>query len=95
MAWKPGESGNPKGRPPKGESLTETLETVVDKNEIARKLYELAMEGDIPALKYIYDRIDGRPKETIEQTIKELPAVIEVNLSDNDTAEEDSETVEE
>ena len=89
-----GNSGGP-GRPPKSESLTETLRTVVDKDEIAKKLYELAMEGDIPALKYIYDRIDGRPKETIEQTIKELPSVIEVDLSDTETAEENIETVEE
>lgn len=65
-AWKPGQSGNPKGRPPKGETLTDALKQRVDKHEIAAKLCELAMGGDITALKYIYDRIDGRPIESVD-----------------------------
>lgn len=69
--------------------MTETLRETIDKNEIAAKLYELAMNGDVGALKYIYDRVDGRPKETIEQTIKELPQIIEVDLSEDATTEED------
>lgn len=65
-AWKPGQSGNPKGRPPKGETLTDALKEQVDKKAIAEKLCEMAMEGDIGALKYIYDRIDGRPIESVD-----------------------------
>jgi hypothetical protein len=33
---------------------------------IAEKLIGLAEGGDIAAIKYLMDRIDGRPKETVE-----------------------------
>ena len=46
--------------------MTDILETLVDKKEIGEKLIELAKAGDLPALKYIYDRIDGRPKESVD-----------------------------
>jgi len=61
---------NPNGRPPKGESLTEVLRERLDKEEIADRLIALAMDGDVPALKYIYDRIDGRPKESVSMEHK-------------------------
>jgi hypothetical protein len=62
-----GESGNPDGRPPKEESLTEILKSKIDKDAIAEKLLSIAMEKeDLAALKYIYDRVDGKPKEKHE-----------------------------
>ena len=83
------------GRPPKGEALTDVLREKVDKHAVAEKLIELAMErGDISALKYIYDRIDGRPVETVNQTVLNLPDVVEVDLSETETDREDSATVE-
>jgi len=80
MAYKPGECGNPKGRPKKADAMTDILKgelgtlSLVDdegkavpaKQAIARKLIDLAMNGDTPALKYIYDRIDGKPRESID-----------------------------
>ncbi len=33
---------------------------------LAAKLWDLALSGDITAIKYIYDRIDGKPQEFIE-----------------------------
>ncbi len=61
--WLPGASANPKGRPPKGATLTEALGEHVDKGELAAKLYELALDGNVAALKYVYDRVDGLPKQ--------------------------------
>ena len=93
--FKPGNCANPKGRPKKGETLTDALAAKLDKDMLADKLLELIEEGNFNALKYAYDRIDGRPKETIEQTIKSMPDVIEVDLSEDNTTAEDQEPLEE
>jgi len=38
---------------------------------LAEKLISKAIdEGDVAAIKYIYDRLDGRPKETVELSAK-------------------------
>jgi hypothetical protein len=69
-----GQSGNPAGRPKKGTCLTDILEKKLTQKKdgikqrelIADKLIELAIAGDIPAIKYLFDRIDGKPRETVE-----------------------------
>jgi hypothetical protein len=66
---------NRNGRPKKKTALTDILNYKLDQKTddgklhrevIADKLIELAEAGDIPALRYLIDRIDGRPKETVE-----------------------------
>jgi hypothetical protein len=74
--WKPGQSGNPKGRPPKLLSITnlikERLEKIDEKTGktyaqlIAEKLVELALDGDHEAHKEILNRIDGKVVEKHE-----------------------------
>lgn len=75
--FKPGESGNPKGRPPKEWTMSamykqaaeEASETGEPKYKIvARKLLELAEKGDMQAIKELGNRIDGMPKQSVELT---------------------------
>lgn len=77
--WKPGESGNPAGRPKKGEALTDKLREKVNADELTEWLLKEAKTGDIAAIKYVFDRIEGKPRETIHQTIENLPDVVEID----------------
>jgi hypothetical protein len=67
---------NRRGRPRKGQGLTDILSIRLDgKDEtgilkrqvIVDRLIKAAMDGDVAALRYIFDRIDGKPTERIEQ----------------------------
>lgn len=87
----PGHSGNPSGRPPKESALTDILKAKIDKDELAELLIGRARGGDLAALKYIYDRVDGRPKETIDATISELPKYVGFRVPDDADEPEDSE----
>jgi hypothetical protein len=75
---KPFEKGdariNRRGRPKKGQALTDILNFQLDqktgdgkflRETIAEKLIDLALSGDVPALKYLVDRVDGKPRETL------------------------------
>ena len=68
IEWKPGQSGNPAGRP--RNSLTTLLERYLEadnaseKQQLVEELVKLAKtnqgRGQIPALKEIFERIDGK-----------------------------------
>lgn len=78
--WKPGQSGNPAGRPPKGYSITEIMKEIVaskvmgedGKTEIeVRKalgsvILEKALKGDMNAIKLIWEYMDGKATQKIE-----------------------------
>jgi hypothetical protein len=74
---------NRKGRPKKGECMTDILNLKLDQKNtsgkllreaVAEKLIALAEGGDIAAIKYIMDRVDGKPRETIALTDNAIDA---------------------
>lgn len=77
---------NRDGRPKKGESLTDILEDygsktgniLANKEELAVTLWDLAIKHrDIQAIKFIYDRIDGKP---LQQIAAKIEADMNVNI---------------
>jgi hypothetical protein len=60
--FRPGRSGNPSGKRKGSVSLASALArslTSKDADAICRKLISLAKQGDVPALKLLFDRLDG------------------------------------
>jgi hypothetical protein len=96
MAWKPGESGNPKGRPKKGETFTDIIEQelktarrhrgkdVSRKRLLVRKMIDRGIDGDTVSGKYIMDRMDGRPvqKHEVKGDLVGLPNKIQIEIVD-------------
>lgn len=65
--WKPGESGNPKGKPPGSGQLQKLRAALADDvPEILRKLGEAAKGGDVQAARLILERVLP-PVKAIEQ----------------------------
>lgn len=73
-----GKSGNPKGRP-KGKSLTTQLREALKQKEsttdtpfdvlLVRRLMKKAIdEGDMKAIQMVWDRLEGKPKQTHEHS---------------------------
>ena len=71
------EKGDPRinraGRPKKGQTLTDLLEAKLDKEDFVQKVINLLNshldKGETPPdalIKYIFDRIDGKPTEKVE-----------------------------
>jgi len=69
--WKPGQSGNPGGRPKK-KLIDEALEELLATNDsalaflIASKLVARAKRGDIRAIQLVMERVQGKPKAKME-----------------------------
>ena len=71
--WKPGQSGNPGGRPRFAffrDALRAELGRVVDggvtvAEKIARKLGQRAMRGDVQAAKFLAERTEGTPSQVL------------------------------
>jgi len=88
-SYKPGESGNPNGRPPKGYSITETFREMFQadpkkKQELADAIYQKAKTGDPTALKLVWNYMDGMPQQKFDHTTngKDLPTPLLAGVAD-------------
>lgn len=67
--WKPGHSGNPRGRPesPSSKVLRKALEArlEIDAEAIVGKLVELAKEGVVSAARIIFEFAMAKPSQSI------------------------------
>jgi hypothetical protein len=79
--FKKGQSGNPKGASiaRRGKSMSKILAELGDlkdikhegklverKTALAHRVWQLALKGDMKAIAYIYDRIDGKAVQPID-----------------------------
>lgn len=71
--FKPGESGNPDGRPPKGYSITEMMKEMLNsdpnlKASLGKVIAKKALEGDMAAISKVWAYMDGLPTQPIENS---------------------------
>ena len=74
--WKKGQSGNPKGRPPKVKSIPDILQKIGDEEGtveghsrlevVMRQVYNYAIEGKAWAVQFIADRTEGKALERVQ-----------------------------
>jgi hypothetical protein len=81
--WKPGESGNKSGRPPKGYSITEYFKEMLSsdpatKEKLAKAILDKALTGDTSAIKLIWESVDGKPQQRTDITSDDKPLPIPI-----------------
>jgi hypothetical protein len=94
-----GVSGNPNGRPPSGQALTDIMREVLEedlpsgkkrKEALVRKVLELAYEGNEGMVRLAWSYLEGNPRQAVDMTFKELPKPIIGNgIQDNNSNKED------
>ncbi len=75
-SYQSGQTGNPKGRPAKGYSITEMFRSMLDsdsemREKLAKVILRKALDGDMAACRLIWSYMDGLPTNKI--SITELP----------------------
>lgn len=93
--WKKGESGNPKGRPPKILSVTslvkeelEKIDPTTGKNKaqlLAETIVDQSITGNVKAFKELLDRVEGKVPQAIKhQGDSEAPLKFTLKFDSND-----------
>ena len=81
--FKPGESGNPNGRNGSMSALFKELAEAEDgkgktrKEKILNKVLSMAENGSLKAAEIYMNRVEGKPREYVEQRIRKDEIVIE------------------
>jgi hypothetical protein len=91
-SFKPGQSGNLKGRPKKMPGIDELLAEVITEDarrSILRMLTANAKKGNMKAIEIILDRLYGKAKQSTEltgnMTIEAITGILVINESENQT----------
>src|SRR5687768_4947393 len=100
--FKPGQSGNPKGRP-RSITLSEAYRKLlaqVDESDpggrtraevLAEQMYLKAKTGDVQALREMADRVEGKPRQTVALSVErreQLEQAVEGIMRDAEAAGE-------
>ena len=70
MPFEPGQSGNPSGKAPRKIWIAALNRAIAQDDGVrlrqaAEKLLDLAVGGDVPALRELGDRLDGKPAQSV------------------------------
>lgn len=83
----PGNTANPNGRPKRGWTWADLLAEEVEKLDgdmaeikqaIAAKLVALALGGDQKAMDSVMDRMDGKPRQSVDVVTRDPAEVVEI-----------------
>ena len=84
MPFEPGESGNPKGSSPRKIWIAALNRAIAQDDGVrlraaAEKLLDLAAAGEVPALRELGDRLDGKPtQQLVHSGDSDQPLIVEV-----------------
>lgn len=76
--WKPGQSGNPAGRPPNEGSITYWLKKLLAEpnggglpvaKTVAQKVIAQAKKGNLKAITELLDRTEGKPTQPVDANL--------------------------
>ena len=97
MKWRKGQSGNPKGRVKGKKVLTDELRRLLDakwrpfgqtnRELLAQVLMGKALQGDLKAIEYIWDRLEGRPAQAVQVTGEERKPLCITYVNGNESGE--------
>ena len=82
--WKPGHSGNPRGRPRRGTALSDQLRarlSGLDGGKLVDVLVKLALKGNLAAIVACLDRLEGKPAQTLHVAGGDAPRVVRMPIT--------------